>query len=101
MKRLKTKSFWVGLAGAVMLILQAFGLKINAPVVNEVISSLCAIAILFGVMVDDTKKSTLDTNVSDQTLQTPKTDTEQTTTTSPTTEVATPTDTEESASENK
>lgn len=55
--KIKTKSFWVEFAGAVILILQTFGLKINVPVVNEVISALCAIAILVGVMVDDTKKS--------------------------------------------
>ncbi|MBE5732951.1 MAG: hypothetical protein E7353_07980 [Clostridiales bacterium] len=67
--KLKTKSFWVGIAGAVVLILQTLGLKINAPVVNEVISSLCAIAILFGVMVDDTKKTDLESNVSDKTQQ--------------------------------
>ncbi len=67
--KLKTKSFWVGIAGAVVLILQTLGLKINAPVVNEIISSLCAIAILFGVMVDDTKKIDLEENVSDKTQQ--------------------------------
>lgn len=67
--KIKTKSFWIGLAGAVIMLLQAFGLKINVPVINEVISSLCAIAILLGVMIDDTKKTENTANVSDKTQQ--------------------------------
>lgn len=52
------------------MLLQAFGLKVDVPVVNEIITSVCAIAILLGVMIDDTKKTENHTNVSDKTQQT-------------------------------
>ncbi len=68
--KIKTKSFWIGLAGAVIMLLQTLGLRINAPVVNEVISSLCAIAILFGVMTDDTKKISAPTDTEESNAET-------------------------------
>ena len=55
-EKLKTKSFWLTVVGAVIMLLQAFGLKINVPVVNEIITALCSVAIVMGIMIDDTKK---------------------------------------------
>ena len=55
-EKLKTKSFWLSIVGAVIVLLQAFGLKVDVPVINEVITAICSVAIVAGVMIDDTKK---------------------------------------------
>ena len=55
-EKLKTKSFWLSVCGSIIVLLQAFGLKIDVPLVNEIITALCSIAIVLGVMIDDTKK---------------------------------------------
>lgn len=56
MSKFKSKKFWISLVAAVILLLQLFGLKIDTPYVSEVVSSICAICILVGLMADDTKE---------------------------------------------
>ncbi len=55
--RIKSKSFWIALVGAVIMLLQAFCLRVDVPLVNEIVSALCTIAILFGAMIDDSSTS--------------------------------------------
>ncbi len=48
--KLKSKSFWVTFVALSVMLAQLYGLKIEAPIVNEVIDSMCAVMILFGVL---------------------------------------------------
>jgi len=52
-KKLMSKTFWISLAGAVVVMLQCFGLKIDAPYINEAISAVCSVCIILGLMRDD------------------------------------------------
>lgn len=38
--KLKTKGFWIRIVSAVIVILQAFGLKLDAPAVNEILTAV-------------------------------------------------------------
>ncbi len=53
--KFKTKKFWVSLSGMLIMLLQLFGVKVNAPYVNEVINALCGVCVLVGLMADDKK----------------------------------------------
>lgn len=55
-EKLRSKKFWLSLAAAVVVILQCFGLKVDAPVVNEAVCAVCGVLVLVGLVVDDTKK---------------------------------------------
>lgn len=48
--RIKTTSFWVGLIGAVFLILGAFGVEIGDETASAVINAVCSLLVLFGVV---------------------------------------------------
>lgn len=73
-EKLKSKTFWLTLVGAVVVLLQAFGLRVDVPVLNEVITAVCSVAIVAGVMIDDTKKkeetSTKDNSTTEEDSQT-------------------------------
>ncbi|MCL2675863.1 MAG: hypothetical protein FWE84_04685 [Firmicutes bacterium] len=49
MKRI-SKTVFISIAGAIVLLLQVFGLKIDAPYVNEIIEAVCAVLIVLGVV---------------------------------------------------
>lgn len=49
-RRLKTKKFWISLAGMVIMFLQLLGVKIDVPYVNEIINSVCAICVFIGLL---------------------------------------------------
>lgn len=50
---IKSKKFWFLLSGTVILLLQAMGLKVDVPVVDELISSLCAVLMFMGIITRD------------------------------------------------
>lgn len=50
LQRIKTKKFWISLVGIVIMLLQLFGVKVDAPYVNEVVNSICAVLILIGLL---------------------------------------------------
>ena len=52
--KLTSKTFWLSLAGAVVIVLQCFGLKIDLPYVNEIVSAICSVLIILGIMRNDT-----------------------------------------------
>lgn len=47
---IKKKGFWAAVAGAVVLVLQLFGIKAPLPYVNEIISGFCALLVAFGLL---------------------------------------------------
>ena len=49
-QKFKTKKFWLSFAGVIILMLQLFGVKVDAPYVNEIVDSICAVLILVGLM---------------------------------------------------
>lgn len=59
--KLKTTSFWIGLSGAIVLILDCvssiFNIKLYSQEVQTIIISICSILVLFGFV---TKKTTED-----------------------------------------
>ena len=53
-EKLRNKGFWLGLIGAVIMFLQAIGIKVDVPAVNEIISALMAILVVLGVVTNST-----------------------------------------------
>ena len=53
--KLTSKTFWLSLAAAVVVALQCFGVRVDAPYVNEAVSALCTVFIVLGIMRDDRK----------------------------------------------
>lgn len=49
-KLLKKKSFWIAVSGAAVIILQICGIKIDAPLVNEIILGVCSLLVAVGFM---------------------------------------------------
>lgn len=45
-----SKGVFLSIAGAIVLVLRAFGVKIDAPYVNEIIQAVCALLIVLGVV---------------------------------------------------
>ncbi len=64
MKKYQTTGFWISLTGAVLLVLQnlgeAFGFKINSNLVNTIVSSVCGVLVVVGVLIPT--KTTENTN---------------------------------------
>lgn len=52
-----TKKGLLALASFVLLVLQAFGVKVDVPVVNEIIASLASLLVVLGIITDSTKKT--------------------------------------------
>lgn len=52
--RFKNYGFWVALASGIMVIIQAFGLKIDVPYVNEVITAILGVLVLLGIVNNPT-----------------------------------------------
>ncbi len=47
-----TKKCVLALASFVLLMLQAFGVKFDAPVVNEILSSAASLLVMLGIITD-------------------------------------------------
>ena len=48
--KFRSKKFWFSLVGAVVMLLNVLGIKINAPYVNEVLNAVCAVFIVVGLL---------------------------------------------------
>lgn len=61
--KLKTTSFWLGLSGAVVLILDSlssiFNIKLYSQEVQSIIITICSVLVMLGIV---TKKNTDDKN---------------------------------------
>ena len=53
LSKIKSVKFWLSLTGAVVIVLQLFGLKISAPYINEVVSAICSVVVVLRIMVPD------------------------------------------------
>ncbi len=62
-EKLKSTRVWLAIAGAVIMALQAVGVKVDAPVVNEVISAVCAVLVILGFMKSDSASDETLTNL--------------------------------------
>lgn len=55
MKKIKTTGFWVSLSGAVMLVVQtilgAFNITFNSEIVSNVVSAICGVLVVVGVLI--------------------------------------------------
>lgn len=60
-EKVKSYSFWVSLASAVVLILKVigsnFGFTIDATLAGDLITSLCSVLVIFGIIVTPTPKT--------------------------------------------
>lgn len=51
-EKCKNKGFWISLVAAVVMVLQVCGLKIDAPVVNEIVSAVMGVLVVLGIVSD-------------------------------------------------
>ena len=70
MNKWKSKSFYIVLISAIIMVLQSFGLEIDVPYVSEIVYALCALGVVLGIIVDDGKDTGIK-SVEDQ-LQKPE-----------------------------
>lgn len=75
MNKLKTTGFWISLTGAVILVLQviggAFGFEINSELINNLVSSICGVLVIVGVLIpskQENNKINFPTDSSDENL---------------------------------
>ena len=69
-QKLKSKKFWLSLAGVTVMLLQLFGIKVDGPYVNEIVDSICAVLILIGLIDPQTDKGDHDENFSQRVCST-------------------------------
>jgi len=65
-QKLKTPNFWLTILGLIMLLLQAFNVRMDLPAINEVLSALAAGIICFCCLFtkdDKTGKDNIDDNI--------------------------------------
>lgn len=48
--KLLSKSFWLGIIGAALVFMQALGIKVDAPAVNEIASAVLTLLVVFGII---------------------------------------------------
>ncbi|MBR2967462.1 MAG: hypothetical protein IKC35_01630 [Clostridia bacterium] len=58
--KFKTKTFWISLAGMIIMLLQLLGVKIDAPYVNEVVNAVCAICVFVGLLSGDSSPENIE-----------------------------------------
>lgn len=67
MKKHKTTGFWLSLTGAVILVLQvvggALGFKINSELINNIVSSVCGVLVIVGVLIPTEVKPDLKVDI--------------------------------------
>ncbi|MCH5164795.1 MAG: hypothetical protein J1G01_00135 [Clostridiales bacterium] len=49
-ERIKSKSFWAGLVGAVFLILGAFGVDVGDEIASSVVNAVCSLFVVLGIV---------------------------------------------------
>ena len=54
-ERMKNAGFWVSILSALFLILGAFGVQIADTTADTVISVVCSVLVVFGIVSDPTK----------------------------------------------
>lgn len=76
-EKIKSYSFWVSLTSALVLILKVigskFGFNIDATLASDIITSLCSILVITGIIVTPTSKAVRDLEILNATNETQKT----------------------------
>lgn len=49
-EKLRNKGFWVSLVSAALVFLQAVGIKVDVPAVNEIVSALLTVLVVLGIV---------------------------------------------------
>lgn len=49
-EKFKNYGFWVSLVSAVIIVLQACGIKIDAPYVNEIVTGILGVLVTLGII---------------------------------------------------
>ncbi|MDR1940619.1 MAG: hypothetical protein LBQ40_07515 [Clostridiales bacterium] len=55
-EKLKSASFWLTVSGGIILLLQAVGIKIDAPAADEALTMISGALIVAGILKKDVKK---------------------------------------------
>ncbi len=56
-ERAKNIGFWVSLLGSIFLILGAFGVKVPNATADSIVSAVCSLLVVLGIVSDPTKGS--------------------------------------------
>lgn len=56
-KRVKNYGFWLSMVSAIVILLQALGLKVNLPYVNEVVTAVLGVLVMLGIVSNPTDGS--------------------------------------------
>lgn len=54
LKRMKNYGFWISIVSAILILLQAFGLKIDLPYINEIVSAVLGLLVILGIVNNPT-----------------------------------------------
>lgn len=49
-ERFKNYGFWLSLASGIIILMQAFGLKVDVPYVNEIITGILGVLVILGIV---------------------------------------------------
>lgn len=49
-EKLRSKSFWLSLVGALLVLLQALGFTLDVPAINEIVSAGLALLVVLGII---------------------------------------------------
>lgn len=61
-EKLRSKGFWVSLVGALLIFIQALGVKVDVPAVNEIVSALLALLVMLGIISNPSPKNGKETD---------------------------------------
>lgn len=65
--KIKTTGFWISLCSAVVLLIQtianAFGFKFDAQYVNEIVTSVCGVLVVIGVLIPSKTESSQQSTI--------------------------------------
>lgn len=67
--KLKDYGYIMSIAAAVIILLQALGIRVNAPYVNEVINAVCGVLIVLGIISKPKGGQPEETDLIDKKLQ--------------------------------
>lgn len=51
-EKIKNYGFWISLISSVILLVQAFGVKIDVPYINEIVTAILGVFVTLGIISD-------------------------------------------------
>ena len=71
MKKFRNYGFWISLTGAVILLLQTvgkyFGFSVNSEMISEIVTCVCGILVLLGILIKPVDEENNDVTTNDET----------------------------------